>query len=50
MGLTVQVSQFIFTYGENSAFVYLAAAVASHYNVAFSFHQVPITGGWTEAA
>ena len=27
-----------------------AAAIANHYNLAFSFHQVPITAGWTEAA
>ena len=36
--------------GENSAFAYFAAAIANHYNLAFSFHQVPITAGWTEAA
>ena len=35
---------------ENSAFAHFAAAVANHYNLAFSFHQVPITAGWTEAA
>ena len=26
------------------------AAIANHYNLAFSFHQVPITAGWTKAA
>ena len=36
--------------GEHSAFAHFAAAVANHYNLAFSFHQVPITIGWTEAA
>ena len=36
--------------GENSAFAHFAAAIANHYNLAFSFHQVPITAGWTEAA
>ena len=36
--------------GENSAFAYFAAAIANHYNLAFSLHQVPITAGWTEAA
>ena len=35
--------------GENSAFACFAAAIANHYNSAFSFHQVPITAGWTEA-
>ena len=35
--------------GENSAFVHFAAAIANHYNLGFSFHQVPITAGWTEA-
>ena len=34
--------------GENSAFVHFAADVANHYNLAFLFHQVPITAGWTE--
>ena len=34
--------------GENSAFVQFDAAIANHYNLAFSFHQVPITAGWTE--
>ena len=33
-----------------SAFAHFAAAIANHYNLAFSFHQVPITAGWTEAA
>ena len=33
----------------NSAFAHFAAAIANHYNLAFSFHQVPITTGWTEA-
>ena len=36
--------------GENSAFAHFAAAIANHYNLVFSFHQVPITAGWTEAA
>ena len=36
--------------GENSAFAHFAAAIANHYNLAFSFHQVPITAGLTEAA
>ena len=35
--------------GENSAFALFAAALASHYNLAFSLHQVPIIAGWTEA-
>ena len=35
--------------GKNSAFAHFAAAIANHYNSAFSFHQVPITAGWTEA-
>ena len=36
--------------GDNSAFAHFAAATANHYNLAFSFLQVPITSGWTEAA
>ena len=36
--------------GENSAFSHFAAAKANYYNLAFSFHQVPITSGWAEAA
>ena len=35
---------------ENSAFVHFSAAIANHYNLAFPFHQVPITAGWTGAA
>ena len=35
---------------EKSAFVHFAAAIASHYNLAFLFHRVPITAGWTEVA
>ena len=35
---------------ENSAFAHFAAAIANHYNLACSFHQVPITAVWTEAA
>ena len=31
-------------------FAHFAAAIANHYNLAFSFQQVPITAGWTEAA
>ena len=27
--------------GENSAFAHFAAAIENHYNLAFSFHQVP---------
>ena len=34
--------------GENSAFARFAAAIANHYNLAFSSHQLPITAGWTE--
>ena len=41
---TVQHTLFSLSFsGENSAFVHSGAAVASHYNVAFSFHQLPIT-------
>ena len=36
--------------GENSAFAHFAAAIANHYNLAFLFHQVPITTEWTHAA
>ena len=36
--------------GKDSAFAHFAAAIASHYRLAFSFHQLPITAGWTEAA
>ena len=36
--------------GENSALAHFAAAIANYYNLACSFHQVPITVGWTEAA
>ena len=35
---------------ENSAFGYFVAAIANHYNLVFSFHQVPITAGWTYVA
>ena len=31
--------------GENSVFVYSAVAITDPYNVAFLFHQVPITAG-----
>ena len=31
-------------------FCAFATAIENHYNLAFSFHQVPITAGWTEAA
>ena len=31
--------------GENSAFVHFATAVANHYKLALSFHQVSITAG-----
>ena len=33
----------------NTLFTVSFAAVANHYNAAFSFHQVAITAGWTEA-
>ena len=36
--------------GENSVFAYFAAAIADHFNLAFSFYQVPITTEWTKAA
>ena len=36
--------------GENSAVAHFATAIANHYMVAFSFHLVPITAGWTEVA
>ena len=29
----------------NSVFAHFTAAIANHYNLAFSFHQVPITAG-----
>ena len=29
---------------------HFAAAIANHYNLALSFHQVPITAGWTGVA
>ena len=32
---------------EISAFVHFAAAIATHCNLASSFHQVPIIAGWT---
>ena len=31
--------------GGNSVFAHFIAAVANHYNLAFSLHQVPITAG-----
>ena len=34
--------------GEDSAFAHFAAAIANRYNLAFSFHHVPITAGWTK--
>ena len=34
----------------SSAFLHCVAAIANHYNLAFSFHNVAITAGWTEAA
>ena len=34
--------------GEDSAFAHFAANIANHYKLAFSFHQVPITAGWTK--
>ena len=36
--------------GENSVFVHFAAAIANHNSLAFSFHQVLITAGWTGVA
>ena len=36
--------------GENSESEHIAAAMANHYNLAVSFHQVPITAGLIEAA
>ena len=42
--------QSLISSGEDSTFAHFAAAIANHYNLAFSFHQVPITAGWTEAA
>ena len=30
---------------DNSAFAQFIAAIANHYNLAFSIHQVPITAG-----
>ena len=30
---------------ENSAFAHFAGAIANHYNLAFSFHQVAVTVG-----
>ena len=41
---------YLISSGKNSAFAHFAAAIANHYNVALSFHQVPITAGRTEAA
>ena len=32
------------------AVAHFAAAKVNRYNLAFSFHQTPITAGWTEAA
>ena len=29
---------------------HISATIANHYNSAFSFHQIPITAGWKEAA
>ena len=40
----------LISFGESSAFPHFAAAIPFHYNLAFSFHQVPMTAGWTEAA
>ena len=34
---------------ENSAFAHFAAAIASHYKLAFSFHQVPISSSYQNA-
>ena len=35
-------------WGELST-VHCAAAIANHWNLAFSFHQILITAGWPEA-
>ena len=35
---------------KNSSFAHFATAIASHYNLAFLFQQVPITAGWRDAA
>ena len=39
----------LISFGENSTFAHFSAAIANHYNLAFLFHQVPITAVWTEA-
>ena len=38
------------SYTVSSPLMHFAAAIANHYNLAFSFHQIPITAGWTEPA
>ena len=43
--LVLELSYSFISSGENSAFAHFAAATANHYNLAVSFHQVPITGG-----
>ena len=41
----------LISHGENSAFAHtFAAAITNHYNLAFSFHWVPITVTWAEVA
>ena len=37
------------SFGENTSFSHSAATIVNHYNSVFSFHQRPITTGWTEA-
>ena len=44
------VSYSLISAGKNSAFAHFAAAIGSHYCLIFSFHEVPITAEWTEAA
>ena len=36
--------------GENSVFAHFAAALVNHYNLAISFHHVPISAEWTAVA
>ena len=40
----------LISYGENSAFSHFATAIVNNYNLAFSFHQIHIAFGWSEAA
>ena len=43
-------TRFLQSHFRNSAFVNFAEIIAIHYNLASSFHRVPITAGWTEAS